>query len=297
MKETALFTVIYPTIERYLFDWYNSMMMQSDHDYDLWVVLDRINPKAVYGIIGEYVEANWIEINNKCSPTQIRSIGLENIAGDYSNIILVDSDDILEPTRVEAAKRFLAKSDVNTCAMLIVDETAQSTGKIFTFNDDADFFSSILTTNVFGLSNTAYRGDILKACLPLPNSCRLADWYLATKSCSLGAQVSFDRETRMRYRQHGSNIARVIPPFTPLQILHDTELVISHYQQVLSNVVFAPNEEEKITNHYQHLQFFYQVMLSSNTKIKEYVKSLNNISENRVWWSHIADPRLNYIWV
>ena len=67
--------------------------------------------------------------------------------------------------------------------------------------------------NVFGLSNSAFRSDLLRRCLPIPADAVLVDWFLATRAWLMGARMAFDPEVEMDYRQYGGNMARVGPPF------------------------------------------------------------------------------------
>ena len=62
----------------------------------------------------------------------------------------------------------------------------------------------LVRNNVMGLSNTAYRSDLLRRCLPIPTEAELMDWLLAVRSLALGARLQFDPEPRMWYRQYSN---------------------------------------------------------------------------------------------
>ena len=89
--------------------------------------------------------------------------------------------------------------------------------------------------NVFGFSNSAFRSDLLKRCLPIPRDAVLVDWFLATRAWLLGAKMSFDRVPRMDYRQHSANTARVRFPFSGDQVVSDTALVQRHFELLLAD--------------------------------------------------------------
>ena len=91
-------------------------------------------------------------------------------------------------------------------------------------------------TNAFGLSNTAYRSDVLRACLPIPAAAALVDWYLITMAWLQGARLAFDPTPRMDYRQHGANMARIRSPFTAERVRADTALVREHFRLVLDGL-------------------------------------------------------------
>jgi hypothetical protein len=79
--------------------------------------------------------------------------------------------------------------------------------------------------NAFGLSNTAYRCDLLRRCLPIPASAWAVDWFLATRAWLLGATIEADPVVRMDYRQHGANMASVRPPFDEARVRVDADRV------------------------------------------------------------------------
>ena len=157
-------------------------------------------------------------------------------ANKYQGIVFVDCDDVMHPTRVESARTQLQNSDIAGCAMEIVKEDGQSTGLLFGPVSPAAIPQMLARVNVFGMSNTAYRTDVLREIPPSPPQGRLMDWFLATAGWVRGARFSFDNTPRMKYRQYGNNTARVLPPFTTEYIRVATDLVLGHYELVLSQI-------------------------------------------------------------
>ena len=47
----ALYTTIYPGVERFLSTWYASVFAQTDHDFDLHIGTDRIEPHEVFSAL------------------------------------------------------------------------------------------------------------------------------------------------------------------------------------------------------------------------------------------------------
>ena len=128
--------------------------------------------------------------------------------------MFVDCDDVLHATGIESARMQLQHCEIAGCAMEIVRNTTSLRPNFWAAASVA-IPESLATVNVFGMSNTAYRTDVLRGISPSPPHCRLMDWFMATAGWIRGARFSFDNTPRMMYRQYGHNIAPILPPFTP----------------------------------------------------------------------------------
>jgi hypothetical protein len=219
---------------RYLREWYGSVQVQTDQDFELWIGLDVLTPDDMERAVGCHVEARWIEAPAASTPAQIRDLALRQMTAAGCDVILVDSDDILDPSRVAAARQALRYSDLAGCALEIVDEGGKPLGTEFNLDPALQPSQVLPRNNAFGFSNSAYRCELLDRCLPIPSDAVLVDWYVATRAWLFGAELSFDHNVRMKYRQYDANTARVRLPFWPDQILSDSALVRRHFQLVLA---------------------------------------------------------------
>jgi len=292
----ALFTTVYPGVEKYLPAWYASVAQQTDTNFDLWIAVDLLTPANVINAIGTDPYAQWIESKPGDTPAQIRQTAIEQLVDVYPAVIFVDSDDVLFPTRVEAARAALEANDVYGCAMTIIDESGSDLG--LKFQSPTDDFSTLLpTTNVFGLSNTAYRSETLKACLPIPADCVMVDWLLATRAWTANAHLYFDQIPHMAYRQYAENTARVLPPFTAEQILLATDRVLAHYELLFENRNEPANEHRVLLSQAEYrTRRFHAAITSSPTTFERYVTQLNNLPSDHVWWSCVDHPKLEHVW-
>src|SRR5208337_1014599 len=107
MQRIAVYTTIYPGVEVYLPDWYHSVQAQTDHDFQLWIGLDGIEASDVEAAIGTHLEAVWVPSEPGNTPAQIRQRSLQQIVEGFDAVVLVDSDDVLHPTRVASARAAL----------------------------------------------------------------------------------------------------------------------------------------------------------------------------------------------
>jgi hypothetical protein len=225
-------------------------------------------------------------------------LALERIVETCSAVVLVDSDDILHSSRVMAAKTALEDAGLAGCALRLVDEKGQDLHRAF---DLPTLFAPedvLPRNNVFGFSNSAYRSELLRRCLPIPADTVLVDWFLATRAWLLGARLAFDSEPRMYYRQHSTNIARVTPPFSREQVIADTALVRRHFQLLLVDATSGYIRERhlELKRVAAEINEFESLVVNCPAKLDVYVEALNDLQPPLIWWSCVAFPKLGHMW-
>lgn len=296
-ERSALYTTVYPGVEKYLSAWYESVLSQTDRNFDIWIGVDELDVGMVVAAMGADLPATWVIAAKGASPTQIRQEAISRIVHEYSTVVFVDSDDVLEPTRVEAARESLQEHDVSGCAMRIMDEDGHDLGIVFEPPDGVDIATILPRNNVFGLSNTAYRSQTLGRCLPIPAGCVLVDWFLITRAWDLGAHLDFDFTPRMAYRQHPRNVARVLPPFTLRQVKLATQQVLNHYAFVLENVPdLHPQYRAELEVARDRVRAFCVAINDHPDILHQYVQALNQLPPKHIWWACVAHPQLEKIW-
>jgi hypothetical protein len=270
---------------------------QTDRDFDLWVGIDSLPAEDVAEKMGAKSEAIRFIERMKGSPAKIRQQALSQLIDDYAAIVFVDSDDLLYPTRVEAARKALERHEVTGCALTIIDERGADLGLSFGQTDGETIDSLLPRYNIFGMSNTAYRSDVLRRCLPLGETCEIVDWSLATRAWAGGANMHFDPQPQMAYRQYASNFARVLLPFTPEHVLAATRWVISHYRCLLeSERPVNGSFGQVLREAYERAKVFQRAITASFETLVDYVNELNHKPPRYVWWWCVAHPELEYIW-
>jgi hypothetical protein len=151
--------------------------------------------------------------------------------------------------------------------------------------------------NVMGLSNTAWRSEVLRQCLPVPEACELVDWYLATQAWGRGGRLGFDPVCRMWYRQYGQATAPVRPPFTAEQVLRGAERVVGHYRLVLDHAEgMAAPRLARLRQAADRARRFYEAVSGSPETLERYVAAVNALDLERAWWAFIARPELENLW-
>jgi hypothetical protein len=295
----AVYTTIYPGGERYLPDWHRSLQAQTDQDFALWVGLDTLGRETVERLLGCAVDANWVVAPAGATPAQVRQQALLRIVDGYDGVVLVDSDDVLYPSRVAAARVQLSVADLAACALSLVDQQGGDLGAVLAAPPQRSVEEILPRNNVFGFSNSAFRTDLLRNCLPIPGEAVLADWYLATRAWLQGARLAFDATPHMAYRQHPSNTARVTPPFSPSQVISDTDLVRQHFRLVLAAPLPDCMAERKsnLRKVAADIEEFYRQIVLQPSRLESYVKALNTLPAPSLWWMCVANPVLAGMWM
>jgi hypothetical protein len=297
-QRIAVYTTIYPGVEAYLPDWYRSVQEQTDQDFQLWIGLDGIEASAVGTAVGSHLDVVWVPSEPGNTPARIRQLSLARIVEDFDAVVLVDSDDILHPSRVAAARAALQTSELAACALRLVDQERRDLGTNLTLPDRAVPDTILPRNNVFGFSNSAYRSELLRRCLPIPAGIALVDWFLATKAWLMGARLAFDPVVRMDYRQHGTNMAPIRFPFDANQVIRDTKKVREHFCLLqasrMENVL--PDRWAQVQEAAADVQLFSEQVASQPKKLEDYVLNLNTLEPAVVWWWGVAQPALQWMW-
>lgn len=298
IKTLALYTTVYPGVEPYLRDWCRSVLEQTDQDYQLWIGVDALEPGTVKKALGASIKARWVAAASGETPAQIRQRVWSQIVRTCDGVVLVDSDDILHPSRVAAARAALQTSDLAGCALRLIDQQGGDLGSTFGLPAQVRPENVFPRNNVFGLSNSAFRSDLLRRCLPILASVVLVDWFLSTKAWLVGATLSFDPVARMDYRQHGANMAKVRAPFDSNQVARDAERVRQHFQMIVSRPLEGsiPERLAEIEGAAADVELFYRQVVLQPKHLESYVRKLNKLDPAPLWWSCVAHPSLNEMW-
>lgn len=295
-RRIALYTTVYPAVERYLPEWARSVAEQTDQDFDVWVGVHDWDLTDAGKALPGLERITWVPGRPGATPAQVRSDALERIVGAYDGVVLTDSDDLLEPSRIAAAHEALGRWDLSGCALRLVNESGSDLGPVFGPPRGVDPCALLPRANVFGLSNSAYRSRCLVDCLPLPADCVLMDWFLASRAWLGGAAIGFDPVPRMVYRQYGQNVARVIGPFSTEGVRAATDLVLGHYQALFRATAVSGPGREALELARARVEQFHRAIVNSDAVLERYLAALNRLPAEYVWWWCVAHPELEDVW-
>jgi hypothetical protein len=243
-------------------------------------------------------DAVWIQGRAGDTPGSLRQRALKQVAEHHSAVVLVDSDDIMHPTRVETAREMLRDHDLAGCALRLVDAHGADLSASFGLSSRLAPDAVLPRANAFGLSNSAVRAGLLQRCLPIPDAAVLVDWFLSTRAWLFGARLGFSDRVEMDYRQHGSNTARVRAPFSEQQLIEDTARVRAHFALVLRSDLdeAAPGRVEELKAAAADVELFHERVLLHPGRLSRYVEALNGLEATMLWWAWVAHPSLRQLW-
>jgi hypothetical protein len=297
VERLAVYTTVYPAVAPYVAEWYASVRAQTDQDFDLWIGVDALTRDEVVAALGTDPGATLVMAPAGASPAQVRARAIDLMVESYDAIVFTDSDDLLHPDRVAAARAALESCDVAACALRMVDAQARDLGVDFGPAEGEDPVEMLPRNNVFGLSNTAYRTEMLRRCLPIPAENQLVDWLLATRAYALGAKMTFDARPLMSYRQHSENIARVLPPFSGKEVDAASRHVLRHYESLLHGPALLPDPQRSALDaESRRVRAFHLSLAASAERRQRYIDALNALPPRYVWWSCVANPKLEEVW-
>jgi hypothetical protein len=293
----VMYTTVYPGAEPFLPAWVASLRGQTDRDFDLCIGVDGLPIETLERALGSLRRVAIVPAPAGSRPAQVRGAAIATLLDRYDGVIFVDVDDELLPSRVAAARHLLRTWDVSGCRLRIMDQAGRDLDRIFGPVDGEDPCGYLARWNAFGLSNTAYRTETLRACLPVPEDCVLFDWLLASRAWLMGASLGFDLEPRMRYRQYPGNTADVLGPSTPAGVRLATDLVRTHYSHLLRGITDGAGPRQKALLIAQAaVEQFARWSSESEVALERYVTQLNALPRRYLWWWSVAHPELEHLW-
>lgn len=286
--KTAVYSTLYPAMLPYLKPFWQSILAQTDQDFDLVLGIDQLDTDTVNDQLSG---RSFTVVRSTGNATVLRQEALRHICQNYDAVILVDSDDVLLPSRVSAAKAALADYDAYGCALELIDAQGQALDLRFGPTEQQDWASFLVSVNVFGFSNTAYRCTLLQDCLDMPSEVVMMDWLVISQALVRRARLFFDAEPHMLYRQYPDNTARVLAPYSAEQLRRATGLVGQHYAfSRAAGISSAPHvrRAEEVARFAESIDCAEQCGV--------YLQALNALKPIFYWWECVAHPELESLW-
>jgi hypothetical protein len=282
---------MYPRGEVYWPPFLESVAAQQDKEFVLWIGVDGLDPDKVISFVQEYVSVP-VRISEGDSPVAVRTNALRDIVEQHDTVVLVDSDDILLPDRVRSGRAAIERAEVVGCALRLIDDRGCHLRGTLCPPEVGDAATLLPLVNVYGFSNTTYRSGVLRRSLPRTGDAELMDWYVATNAWLLGAQMIFDPEPHMLYRQYDKNTAGVLGPFTAERIRCDLPRVLRHYELILGTDLsgFIPERWHALEEAHTRLTEYWDRAQQRPELLTAHVQALN--FENRIpmWWEWVTAP-------
>ncbi len=196
----------------FLDEFFTSMLKQTYIKYDLIVVNDGY--KEFKDIKRKYDSLNIIELEYSSSPAKNREHGINYIIEEqYDILIFGDSDDYFSDNRIEKSISLLDKYDIVVNDLSLFNDKEVYSEKYISNrieNNSIVEYDFIKDKNIFGLSNTALKIDILDK-VEFDDQLVAVDWYFYKNLLKSNARAVFTNETETFYRQYANNTIGLCP--------------------------------------------------------------------------------------
>lgn len=296
--DLALYTTVHPGTRPFLKEWYESVRAQTDSQFDLWIGIDDLDVDEACAAMGVRPEANWVRAEPGDTPVQVRERTWRALIPHADAVVMVDADDVMRPRRVEHARRQISECDIGACALQLVDEEGKEIDCVMPPSKYETPEGVLPRHNIFGLSNTIYRTQVLDESLPVPKDTTLIDWYLATQAWLKGSTLSIDQTILMEYRQHNDSTLSLLPPYTKENVRRTTQAVQRHFSAVTRNLPSDPNSDRLLVfqNVREEVHQFQKRILPDDERLEKYISALNRCPPLPLWWGCVARPELSHLW-
>ena len=202
----AFLTTIFPMKRQFLIDFFNSLNNQTYDNFDVVVANDGYSNFNEIKL--KYGKLNIVELEYSNTPAKNREYGINYcIERKYDILIFGDSDDYFSNNRVELSLNILNNNDIVVNDVSLFDgrgvyETMYISNRL---SDNSKVnYSYIKNKNIFGLSNTALKINILSKVI-FDKDLVAVDWYLYKGLLKNGCKAIFTNKAITYYRQYKDN--------------------------------------------------------------------------------------------
>ena len=208
MKKIVFLTTIFPMKEKYLIDFFDSLLVQSYKNFDIVVVNDGYRNFDI--LLKKYNKLNVIELKYSNTPAKNREYGINYvISKGYDILIFGDSDDYFSKNRVEKSVELLDNYDIVVNDLSLFNDNGIYEKLYFSNrikNNSVVEYDFIKDKNIFGLSNTAIKLNILGNKIIFDKDIVAVDWFLYKKLLKDRYMAFFTNKIITYYRQYNNNI-------------------------------------------------------------------------------------------
>jgi len=289
-SNTILVGCIYPGVEPFLSDFFESIKSQTTQDYDLLIISDNLELKDDQKLPPN---TKLIQLKQNITPAQIRLKAIECCKENkYQYIIFTDVDDFFSANRVELSKIDLQNYDFVFNEIDLVDINGHSIRanvlKGINIRNQYNKVNEIIDKNLFGLSNTAVSLNALNE-LTIPKEIIAVDWWIFTMLLLNKQSGKFIEKAKTFYRQTNNNTVGMWKPLDERRLYKGITVKTIHYKNVYQ---YCKEKDLKETVLFkQKLEQMHRLNKEIRNKFfrKKYInivnKNMNDIYKG--WWSEI----------
>jgi len=93
-------------------------------------------------------------------------------------------------------------------------------------------------------------------------------------------------------------MAPICFPFVANQVIRDTKKVREHYSLLLASPMenVLPDRWAQVEEVATDVQLFSEQVVSQPKRLEDYLRNLNTLEPQVVWWWDVAQPALQWMW-
>ncbi len=273
----AFGTVFHPKILRFVPEFVQSLLNQTDKNFHVFIINDgcNVNDIDLTGLDYTFLSPGETIIENR-----VRLIS-EIYNRQYEWIIFGDADDYFDNNRVEIIRNFTDHYDLIANEIVPFEglKTAEPIIHLRLGNFSTIEKDFIRNKNIFGFSNTACRTSYLNN-ISIPKEIIAVDWYLFSKVMESGANACFTAKTNSFYRQWEENIIGANKK-TKKHIETGVKAKYFHYKNMKNGQDSYSDELEWLKKIYNHID---------GQDFDHYAdKILRQEEDSAFWWENIKN--------
>lgn len=278
MNDTAVFSVVYAGVERFLPEFLSSLAKQTARGFTLFLINDGVQGLENFLHLSD---VNAEILKKTAEPAALRKMGIAAMASrGIKRVIFADADDYLAENRIDVAGTLLEQWDIVCNEFIAIGEDVNIPAPMLGHrlaNLENIRNETILNGNCLGLSNTAAWIDrILPFAGKVPNSTVAFDWDLFGLCLQGGLKAAFTDQTHTFYRQHANNIVgRMI--LSESLILRGVEVKKNHYRLMAK---YYEEYEPKA----KAFESIWHRMTSDKKFLKDYCAAVSGQAEGASFW-------------
>ncbi len=296
-KKIIYSTVIYqcPEFEVFIDDYLKSVFTQTDHDFELMLVVDNADRQQVRSKVDEQ---NIIDIpvhifygEKHSSPILLRLTLIEKAYDLEADILIFsDFDESVAPNRIEEVRNKINGYDFAFNDFYIVDNKLNKVDEDSFFQtrripEAVNDWQQIKSCNYIGFGSLAINlASFNYRNFDVPGNIKALDWFLASKVLMEGGKgVKLDC-TYANYRQHDNSFVGFDFKLTERKLIQGINIKKSHYDYF-----------RKYNSNYEEL---YREILELESYIKEvgkekYIEIVNSKFDTTkfTWWENIKTKK------
>ena len=284
MKKTAFFTTVYAGCEKFLKDFFTSLHNQNYKDFEIVIINESVDALLLKSFLTPEMTVRIVN-SARADAISNRIQGLQYIIETgYDFVVFGDCDDTFSANRVDESLKMLENADIAANELMLVDENLTLLQENYLsqrLNNSQLVNAGFITDkNIFGMSNTALRTEILHNFSEIPDVIAF-DWYFFAELLEeTGVSARFTTGCHTNYRQYEMNLAG-LNKRDESYILRGIQVKLSQYKQLSKKYP----KYDKMYKDFDALEK--KLAKNLNFKKKYLDRMIHKQIEMSFWWEEI----------